>query len=277
MAKDALLRYPGGKTKVTGALLELVPSWMEEYREPMLGGGALLLAIKRKYPQMRCWVGDINPELIRFWIAVQNEPEKLVKRIEEIRGLPLTGRELYAMLRDAYGQGDTLKRAARFYVLNRISYSGLTDVGGYSEDSYQKFKRRKTYLSILSVAPLLQNVKITETDYETLVLADGKNVVIYLDPPYAAVPKPRLYGKDGILHKQFDHTRLAETLKKCPHAWLMTYDDCPLVRNLYKDYTTYTLHLYYSFRAAKGKKQRIAQELIITHKLTPHQMGLDIL
>ncbi|MBA2495051.1 MAG: DNA adenine methylase [Acidobacteria bacterium] len=69
--------------------------------------------------------------------------------------------------------------------------------------------------------------------YEKVINGEGKNVFLFLDPPYFSATSSALYGKNGNLHKTFDHAQFAETLKKCPHKWLLTYDDSPFVRDLF--------------------------------------------
>ena len=263
----SLLRYPGGKSRAVPFLWRFVPDDIREYREPMVGGGAMMLAMRQLRPEVNCWIGDVNPELICFWRAVQTDAHLLVARIEAIQqdARRMGGRELYNRLRAEYGQGDLIQRAARFYVLNRISYSGFTDAGGYSEHSFQRFLIRRTHHRILCAQPLLQSVKITEGDYEPILLAEGDRVLIFLDPPYADVPKPKLYGKDGIHHAEFDHTRLAQTLRQCPHRWFMTYDDSPRIRELYHPYDITEWSLHYSIRASRGKSGKIGKEIVITN------------
>ena len=71
---------------------------------------------------------------------------------------------------------------------------------------------------------------MTNLDFEDIICEPGKDVFIFLDPPYFTASK--LYGHGGSLHS-FDHDRLAKILKKTTHRFLITYDDCSEVRGLY--------------------------------------------
>ena len=112
-----------------------------------------------------------------------------------------------------------IENAAAFFIFNRVTFSGTTESGGYSEQACQG---RFTDSSIERLKPfgqVLQNTQITNLDYQHLVDTEGDDVFIFLDPPYYSATKSALYGKRGNLHKVFDHERFAEVMKKCPHKW----------------------------------------------------------
>ena len=65
----------------------------------------------------------------------------------------------------------------------------------------------------------------------TDAIAQHKDSFLYLDPPYKS--KYSLYGYKGSMHKGFDHAALAAMLKK-RDRWILSYNDCPEIRELYK-------------------------------------------
>ena len=76
------------------------------------------------------------------------------------------------------------ERAVRFFVLNRITFSGIVESGGYSQLA---FETRFTDLSIERLKKLgrvLEGVRITNEDYRELLKDGGKNIFTFLDPPY---------------------------------------------------------------------------------------------
>ena len=83
---------------------------------------------------------------------------------------------------------------------------------------------------------------------------EGEGVFIFLDPPYYSTTNSRLYGKRGDLHTSFDHERFAKNMQKCPHLWLITYDDCKEVRRLFSFANIYSWELQYGITAKKGKE-----------------------
>jgi DNA adenine methylase len=150
-------------------------------------------------------------------------------------------------------------------VLNRISFSGTIESGGYSEAS---FIGRFTNSSIDRLAALDQcliNTQITNLDYGHLLDKPGEDVFIFLDPPYLSNRESKLYGKKGNLHTFFDHKRFAELMKDCPHKWLITYDDCEEVRNNFAFAFIYEWTLQYGMNNYKQKKAKKGDELFITN------------
>jgi len=165
-----------------------------------------------------------------------------------------------------------LQRATRFFILNRISFSGLVESGGYSK---QAFKKRFTESSIerISIASeILQDVKITNLDYWDVVKNRGKNTFIFLDPPYMSNKEAKLYGEKGVLHSNFKHDRFAKHIKKSNHKWLITYDDCSGVQKVYNFANSAELNiqgwkLQYGVNNGihnlQQKKARVGNELFI--------------
>ncbi len=110
----------------------------------------------------------------------------------------------------------------------------------------------------------LQSVEITNFDYSELLLRPGNDVFLFLDPPYYSPRKSKLYGVHGMLHTEFDHYRFMETVKDCKHKWLITYDDDPLIRDLFKDYRIIDMNLQYGMSQSNGSA-KIGKEIIITN------------
>ncbi|WP_416672786.1 DNA adenine methylase [Egbenema bharatensis] len=229
------LRYPGGKSKALEQIIPAVPSSMTEYREPFLGGGSVFLAVKQLFGDQikKYWINDLNFDLFCFWTYAKTEIESLANEVDTIKRKYANGRELFAHYTHQDLKLSEFERAVRFFVLNRITFSGTVDSGGYSQ---QAFERRFTDSSIdrlRKLADYLSSVHITNSDYESLLFQEGEDVFIFLDPPYLSATKSRLYGTKGNLHTAFDHDRFAKNMRQCSHKWLITYDDSPEVRKLF--------------------------------------------
>jgi DNA adenine methylase len=266
------LRYPGGKSKVVKHLAKFLPqnlSEYSEYREPMVGGGSVYLHIKQTFPNLSFWINDLNEDVYSFWKLVQYNLPQLVEELEYIRDVAVIGKLLFAELTDKNINFENCtidERAVRFFVLNRITFSGTVEAGGFSEEAFHK---RFTYSSIERLAKLeevIKDVRITNFDYGELLEAPGKDVFIYLDPPYLSATQSRLYGKSGELHTYFEHDRFCQMLKECPHKWMVTYDNSEQIINNFRDFAyIYNWEVQYGMNNYKQDKAAKGQELIITN------------
>jgi DNA adenine methylase len=269
------LRYPGGKAKALGKILPLIPHSFSEYREPFLGGGSVFIAFKQQNPNALCRVNDLNRDVYCFWSAMKNNPNELIDAITQIKKACKDGKSLYAKLARAKTSG-VFARALRFYLLNRITYSGTVDSGGYSSEAFEKRFTLSRIETLRPLAKLLKNVEITNESYEYLLSKKGKDIFIFLDPPYWKARNSRLYGKNGNLSRIFDHKQFAEDVKKCEHNWLITCDDSSLIRKLFSFAYIYPWEMRYGM----NKKQIKGKELFITNcepqhvqmKLTPPEV-----
>ena len=265
------LRYPGGKSRVAQLLVSLMPEF-KEYREPFLGGGSVFLTAKQERPNARYWVNDLYYDLFCFWADARDNMPKLVSDTKVIRDAYLTledgGRKLHEKLTEKieqYATDSIHAKAVAFFILNRITFSGTSLSGGYSQESFDKRFTASSIERLQKIAPVIQGTKLTCSDYSELLHAPGDDVFIFLDPPYYTATKSALYGKNGELHKGFDHERLAAELKDCPHKWMMTYDNCDYIKELYKDFNIIPFEFAYGMRNAVPGNNMTGKEVLITN------------
>lgn len=256
------LRYPGGKSRVADMLVNIAPKF-DEYREPLLGGGSVFIKMKQKFPNAKYWVNDFFYDLYCFWDEIKNNKNEVINIVKKWKEIYKDGRVLYKYLCDNLFTFSTTEKAAAFFVLNRITFSGTSCSGGYSQESFDKRFTDTSIERAENVSELLHGVKITNLDYENVLNEDGDNVFIFMDPPYYTATKSALYGKNGKLHKGFDHERFANDVKKCKHKWLITYDDCQYIRDLYKDYTIIPFELMYGMKNVAKNADMKGKEIII--------------
>ncbi len=259
----SVLRYPGGKSKVAQKLLSLIPPNIKEFREPMVGGGSVALVLKQTRPHVKVWINDLNYDLVCFWKTLRDHPDDLIKELNRIKSVYKDGRRLFEELSSKEG-GDEFERAVRFFVLNRISFSGTTYSGGFSQQAFEKRFTQSSIERLKKASEIIQDFRITHGDYERLLFEEGENVFIFLDPPYYSTTSSKLYGKKGVLHTSFDHQRFAQNMKKCPHLWLITYDDCKEVRRLFSFAYIYSWELQYGMSAKKGRELFITNYSLFT-------------
>ena len=273
------LRYPGGKSKALGKIIPLIPKDFTEFREPMVGGGSVFLAVRQLYPERRYWINDLNYDLFSLWVTIRDNPVQMMRAAFQLKARYKEPRDLFLFLRD-WEAVSTFDRAVRYFALNRIGFSGLVDTGGtFSTDAFRRLFSASAIQRLSKIAPLLQGVRITNEDYSMLLEEPGDSVFIFLDPPYVTAGG-YLYGKRGSLHKEFDHERFALHCMASEHRWLITYDDCEYVRHLFRGFEQVSWRLQYSMNNAGGNLARPGDELFVANypiaHLVPKQMVLDL-
>lgn len=161
-------------------------------------------------------------------------------------------------------------RAVDFFLLNRITFSGTVDSGGYSQKAFESRFTQSSIDRLKDSFKVIQNVEFSCEDYEKWLFKEGERVFIFLDPPYFSASKSRLYGKKGNLHTSFNHEKLKENLSKTKHKFLMTYDDSEFIRKLYKDFYIKEFELQYGMNNYKKQRACKGNELIISN----YQLGI---
>lgn len=261
------LRYPGGKSRAINLISKLLPEF-DEFREPFVGGGSVFIYAKQRFPDKKFWVNDLYFELYKFWEMSQKDVNALIDKIYEWRNQFPVGKELHQFLNKNISSFNDLERAAAFFIYNRITFSGTSLSGGFSEGA---FSGRFTESSIQRLNEFAQVINgsttITNLDYKDVVNEEGQNVFIFLDPPYYSATKSALYGKNGNLHKVFDHQKFANTMKNCNHKWLITYDDCEYIRELFSFANIIPWDLTYGMRNVTENSNQKGKELFISNYL----------
>jgi len=258
------LRYPGGKSRAVKTIAKLIPDF-DEFREPFLGGGSVFIYAKQRYPTKKFWVNDIYFELYKFWEMAQKDVNSLIDKIYEWREKFPVGKELHQFLNKNIETFNDTERAAAFFIYNRITFSGTSLSGGFSEHAFTGRFTESSIQRLNKFAEVIKDSKITNLDYEEVVNAKGKNVFVFLDPPYYSATKSALYGKNGNLHKGFDHERFANVMQKCSHKWLITYDDSKFIRELFSFANITTWNLTYGMRNVNENSDQNGKELFISN------------
>lgn len=260
------LRYPGGKSRAVQQMKFLLPKDFEEYREPFVGGGSFFIYLKQKQPELKIWMNDLNPELYYFWKYAQIDSEELAREVLNVKTERKDGQELFNefVSIDISSLSD-FERAVRFFVLNRITFSGVVESGGYSKQAFQSRFTESSIERVAKLGPILEGIKITHLDYRELLADGNEKVFTFLDPPYFKATKSRLYGKNGVLHTGFNHNEFADEMKKCKHSWLITYDDSPEIRESFSFAKIYEWELQYGMNNYKQGKAEKGNELFISN------------
>jgi len=231
------LRYPGGKSRACTKMDPYFPDLREyvEFREPFLGGGSVAIHVSKKYPHLKISVNDLYEPLINFWTQLQQFGTELTDTIRNYKSThpePVAAKELFLECKDRINDKslDCIERAAAFYIVNKCSFSGLTESSSFSKAaSISNFSMRGIE-KLPGYSEIISHWHINQYSYEYLMrenIHDG--IFMYLDPPYDI--KDNLYGKKGSMHKGFDHDEFADNCSKSTIDMLVSYNSDQLVRD----------------------------------------------
>ena len=182
--------------------------------------------------ELRPYVKDLNKPI---------EGDALfAEQIGYLRQAVVEGREFWKWSESVDTSTLSLEqRAARMFLTNRISFSGMGDSGSISEDRLVGFNP-ECFNRIREASPLLNKMELKNCSFEETMSDVGPDSFVFLDPPYAAQEKSGLYGKNGSTHKGFPHEHFAEVTKNTNCRWFVTYDDSVVVRKLFKGKAVYS-------------------------------------
>ena len=258
------LRYPGGKfyaLKHIMPYLSCVPH--DEYREPFLGGGSVFFAKKKANINI---LNDLETDIIKFYRAI-TIPE-MRNALVELTNQEIATRERHTDIKNMTPKTE-LEAVFKTFYLNRTSYCGIinTPAWGYAEGKSSPPQNWGKFL--YDVAPKLDGVELYSVDFESIISkpAQGKKVLMYLDPPYYHADQKRAYTKP---FKESDHIRLVELLKKTDHLFCLSYDDCKEIRELYSWAYIYDVSWLYNTDNKSGQPRKACRELIITNYKVVH-------
>ena len=238
-----LLRYPGGKSRAVKHILPYFPKELTELCSPFFGGGAVEFALASK--GVKIYGYDSFEPLTKFWEVALATPALLAKEVKEYH--PMDKDTFYRIQREHSLYMNPIDVAASFYALNRASFSGSTLSGGMSP-SHPRFNASSIKRLAEFRAP---NVSVACMDFKNS-LAKHPDTFLYCDPPY--VIESMLYGNKGSTHKGFDHEGLASILK-ARTGWVLSYNNCDYVKELYKGYDFVYPEWKYGMGADKQSKE----------------------
>ena len=243
--KTSPLKQIGGKFRQRKMIVEHVkklydPHKRVEFRDPFVAGAAVTFEMMRSTNIHRYWLNDKDPAIVAFWQTVHKHSELL--RAYIAKGAPTQNDfkifcENLLTLKKVPIVSD-LKVAIGYQkmVIQRLSRSGLgtiaTSACGDIEERWNP-NSLTNELENMSRMMLDNEVKVTNYDFEQLILDESRRAILYVDPPYF------IRGKQIYQHNMSidDHVRLSVLLKESHHRFVLSYDDCDEILDLYSGWT----------------------------------------
>jgi len=275
------LRYPGGKSRACVKMGPYFPDLRDykEFREPFLGGGSVAIYITKRYPNLDIWVNDLYEPLVNFWQQLQIFGEDMKDKLVDLKTAnnnPELSRDLFLSSKEKINDQSlpSIDRAVAFYVVNKCSFSGLTEISSFSQQASASNFSMRGIQKLPEYSKIIENWRITNYSYDYL-MDDTPDSFLYLDPPYDI--KDNLYGRKGSMHKGFDHDRFASDCDKCTIPQLISYNSDQLVKDRFKNWNVAEFDLTYTMRSVGEymREQKTRKELLLMNYGTEGLVELD--
>ncbi len=219
MKYKPFIKWAGGKAQLLDKILPIIPTDIDSYYEPFIGGGSVLIALLQSDKNIKNYfVYDINPVLIECYNQIKNNHEEFIEECQKIEmyieSAPVldisttkkrtiippratfdealeSRTHLYYYLRNEYNNIDmpNLRSSVLFLYLNKAGFRGLyrENAGGDFNVPYGNYKTVQLVdrENIEGLHQLFQNVEFSVKKFEEISSDKiGTNDFIYLDPPY---------------------------------------------------------------------------------------------
>lgn len=264
------LKWVGGKSQLLDQVMRLFPSEINNYYEPFLGGGSILLALLsyRRAGTLtvrgRVVASDCNAALIGLYKNIQGRCNELIHWLDDI-GADVS-EERYYQLRDRFNEiedKECLEASALMLILNKTGFRGMYREGprGFNIP-YGNYKNPGIYDAehLVAVSELLQGVEFRCTDYDSALREAVDGDFVYLDPPYAPEVATSFvgYNAGGFM----DHAFLFDSIQRLPCRWLMSNSSVPAVHEAFEKYT---IRVVGARRAINSKNPGAMTEEVLVH------------
>ncbi len=271
-----ILKWVGGKRQLLDSIEPLIPK-CSTYYEPFIGGGAVLFS---KQPD-KAVINDFNEELINVYLMIKEEPETLIKKLEEHKEKSCEDYfyEVRAWDRDRekFESLSNVEKAARIIYLNKTCYNGLFRVNSAGEfnSPWGRYKNpnitNETTINALHTYLNKANITIKCGDYREALKGIRKGAFVYLDPPYMPISSSASftgYTAGGFNEReQIALKEQCDTLNAKGIKFLLSNSACPFIEDLYKDYIVEYVSAKRTINANPEKRGAIKEVLVRNYEL----------
>ncbi|MGB7403619.1 MAG: DNA adenine methylase [Arcobacter sp.] len=248
----------GGKSKLADEIIGMIPPH-KMYVEVFGGAMNILYSKSRSHIEV---VNDINSNLINLHRSIRNNPETLSIFLKQL----LISRELFDAIRDGKIKPKNNIESAAFYLyILTQSFGSKGDNFGMSAKAMTK--PVNIYKSYQRWSKRLRGVTIENKSFEDLIMTyDHEDAFFYCDPPYVETES---YYKSTGGFGEAEHKLLAETLANIKGKFLVSYNDHPIIRELYKNFNIkVTKEIEYTLgKNVHGKNKKVREVYITNYKL----------
>lgn len=271
-----ILKWVGGKRQLLDSIEPLIPK-CSTYYEPFIGGGAVLFS---RQPE-KAVINDSNEELINVYLTIKEEPEALIKKLQEHKEKNCEEYfyEIRALDRDRkkFNKLSNVERAARIIYLNKTCYNGLFRVNSAGEfnSPWGRYKNpnitNETTINALNLYFNKANIIIKCGDYREALRGIRKGAFVYFDPPYMPISSSASFT--GYTAGGFDEKEQIALKEQCDVLtakgvkFLLSNSLCTFIEDLYKDYIIEYVDAKRAINANPEKRGAIKEVLVRNYEL----------
>ena len=251
----------GGKSQLARTIIDMMP---EHHHYCEVFGGAGWVLFKKTASKLET-INDINGDLVNLYRVFKYHPDALVQEFET----QLISRDEFERLKASNSNTLTdIQRAARFYYLLRTCFGAKV-----AEPNFFSHVERKPHLklgdelksALSKIHHRLQKVNIENRNFDILIQKmDRPTTLFYLDPPYYNCEN--YYGKD--IFSREDFAKLNDILRNIQGKFILSLNDVPEVRELFKGFYFQTKKIRWSLNC-QSQDENNGKEIIITNFKIP--------
>lgn len=245
------LRYAGGKSLAVGLIVELIPDSVERLVSPFLGGGSVEVAcsVELGLPVI---ASDIFNILIHYWKVQLNAPKELYNRLLKFE----PNKQEFKAVKDRMKKHwngeevlDGVELAAYFYFNHNTSYG--PHFLGWPSSVYLQQERYHTMIEKVRDFRA-DNMQVECAPFEEIILKYN-NDFLYCDPPYYLGGDSKTFigmyphRNFPIYHNGFKHEQLRDLLMAHKGGFMLSYNDCSIIREWYKNFNMIAPAWQYTF------------------------------
>ena len=237
-----ILKWAGGKARLVPSILALLPTQIETYHEPFIGGAAVFFALASERRFRRAVLSDLNGDLMDVYRGVRKDVEGVIRLLQDYRRRH--DADTYYATRETNPQSlELVERAARLIYLNKTGYNGLYRVNraGQFNVPFGTYKNPlicdEVRLRGASRALRARGVSLEASDFAEVAQRAKPGDAVYFDPPY--VPSSTTANFTSYHHQAFGrdaHQRLGEALEELTRRGIravLSNSDTRWTRQLY--------------------------------------------
>lgn len=250
-----IVPWMGGKRRLAKHILPLIPQHTC-YCEPFTGGAAILFL---KEPSKVEVINDINGGLINLYRVVKYHLNEFIAQFKFI----LISRQQYEWQKMANTENLTdIQRAANFYYIQRLSFGATLNSRnyGYATICAPKLNLLRIEEELSQAHIRLARVNIEHLDWEGCIKRyDRAHTFFYLDPPYWQMTG---YKVD---FEWSNYEQIAEFMKTAKGKFLLSINDHPDIKKLFKDFNIKTVGIKYTVGGSKVNTSQSNELLIMNY------------